>query len=273
MFGLNPTEGRGCHPLSQTAPLPTTAPFAALHERGLPKPRQADDSTCGHYTIPGEDGECWTGIKTGGGDYITAFVCAITSQELSVHQSTVVTLSASEDEGSVTALVSTIDDIKTSAQEDVEAPLTPTTTRQTSTSRDSTEGGDGTRQTVTASPDTVDSSQVPVGAIVGGVLGGLALIALVGFGIWFIRHKKRQSVDNPNTAPSMEHQPQPVAFHQQQPIAGDNPPNKSQYSQLSVSTPVPVEAKSPSSSPHPTSQPMAELPNTIDRARSPSELQ
>ena len=36
-------------------------------------------------------------------------------------------------------------------------------------------------------------SDTPVGAIVGGVIGGVALILLIAFGIWFIRFQKRKA--------------------------------------------------------------------------------
>jgi cytoskeletal protein RodZ len=51
-----------------------------------------------------------------------------------------------------------------------------------------------------ADKSTGKSSETNVGAIVGGVLGGIALIALIGFGIWFIRFQKRKGAKEPEEA-------------------------------------------------------------------------
>jgi hypothetical protein len=44
----------------------------------------------------------------------------------------------------------------------------------------------------TADAPKEESHDTNVGAIVGGVVGGLALIAFVAFGVWFIRFQKRK---------------------------------------------------------------------------------
>ncbi|OLN92211.1 hypothetical protein CCHL11_01597 [Colletotrichum chlorophyti] len=53
-------------------------------------------------------------------------------------------------------------------------------------------------------PDNDEGSSTPVGAIVGGVIGGIAVIALVAFGVWFLLRKKKAA---PSGQPLTTHQP------------------------------------------------------------------
>ncbi|GKT49958.1 uncharacterized protein ColSpa_10139 [Colletotrichum spaethianum] len=81
-----------------------------------------------------------------------------------------------------------------------------------------------TTDPVTPDPDppspVPEKSSTPIGAIVGGVVGGLALIALVALGIWFLIRKKKQTPKGQNPAMS-----QPQMNYAQPPQQGSPPPN------------------------------------------------
>lgn len=122
----------------------------------------------------------------------------------------------------------------------------PTTTTPTSQSPTTTTLGPTT--------SAAASSSTPTGAIVGGVVGGTAVVALIGFGIWFIMRKNRSKKNANNqiqaTPPAYGHSgvggayaaPKPVMqtnqqefYHQQQqqqPTPGgayfNQPPNPNQ---------------------------------------------
>ncbi|KAJ0165659.1 hypothetical protein CTA2_10472 [Colletotrichum tanaceti] len=67
--------------------------------------------------------------------------------------------------------------------------------------------------TSTSAPDPDnDEKPVPIGAIVGGVVGGVAVIALVGLGIWFLLRKKKQ---NPQGQQQQQQQQQQPPMNQQ----------------------------------------------------------
>ncbi|KAH7039811.1 uncharacterized protein B0I36DRAFT_343649 [Microdochium trichocladiopsis] len=53
-------------------------------------------------------------------------------------------------------------------------------------------------------PSTDDDGQLPVGAIVGGVVGGVAILALIGFGIWFIIRRNKSGRQNGGQGPSSQ---------------------------------------------------------------------
>ncbi|OHW89798.1 DUF1620 domain-containing protein [Colletotrichum incanum] len=59
--------------------------------------------------------------------------------------------------------------------------------------------------TLPAPVPPVPEKSTPIGAIVGGVVGGVAVIALIGFGIWFLIRKKKQ---NPQGQQPPMNQPQ-----------------------------------------------------------------
>jgi flagellar biogenesis protein FliO len=48
------------------------------------------------------------------------------------------------------------------------------------------------------------SNHTNVGAIVGGVVGGVALLALIAFGIWFVRFQKHKEARSVEKAPVMK---------------------------------------------------------------------
>ncbi|GKT57146.1 DUF1620 domain-containing protein [Colletotrichum tofieldiae] len=68
-------------------------------------------------------------------------------------------------------------------------------------------------------PPINDKSSTPIGAIVGGVVGGVAVIALIGLGIWFLIRKKKQ---NPHQQPPPMSQPH-MSYAQPPPPQGSPP--------------------------------------------------
>ncbi|KAF5024401.1 hypothetical protein F66182_3487 [Fusarium sp. NRRL 66182] len=243
---------------------PTITPFAVIHERDAIFARQDNQETCGYYSL--RDGvrilaaaQRFGQRAASDGDDITAYDCANFSGEYTLRELAVVTYSASSGGDSSGNIISTISSIQTSGGLEDEYTLT----RQTSTA---------IVPTSSASPEPENTSEPPVGAIVGGVLGGLALIAAIGFGLWFIRYKARKNPQGPSSGPMMGYQPQhqpqpqfqpePVPYYQQQPVMqGNSPQIDTPYSEPSVFVGSQVEAKTLSISPHQTSQPILELPS------------
>ncbi|GJC82534.1 hypothetical protein ColLi_05372 [Colletotrichum liriopes] len=71
---------------------------------------------------------------------------------------------------------------------------TPQVASTTSVSSTTTISTDEETSTLPAPvPPINDKSSTPIGAIVGGVVGGVAVIALIGLGIWFLIRKKKQN--------------------------------------------------------------------------------
>ncbi|KAK1508656.1 hypothetical protein CTAM01_02442 [Colletotrichum tamarilloi] len=94
-----------------------------------------------------------------------------------------------------------------------------------------TASGSVSAPSITTSPDNDNNgginnnnnskSSTPVGAIVGGVIGGIAVIALIGFGIFFILRKKKKTQQQPGPGPhgqppmmnqQQQHQPPPMGY-------------------------------------------------------------
>jgi hypothetical protein len=108
------------------------------------------------------------------------FNCANEEMNVDIYESTNLSTSQSDKESSSTVFTTAISPIDSSGS--VEGSLSfqkaPTTTE--SASADQTSSSDN---------DPKDSSP-PIGPIVGGAIGGLALLALLGVGLWFLRRKK-----------------------------------------------------------------------------------
>ncbi|KAM0426551.1 hypothetical protein ACHAPT_008243 [Fusarium lateritium] len=207
---------------------------------------------------------CATGIKTledGNDEELSVYICAQTEQQLPFYESTIVDFTSDS-----------------------------TTKKQTLSEVDTTRGITVVTKTADPSPsETGDSddggSSTPVGAIVGGVVGGVALIAILGLAIWFIRRNKQKKAaaaagppaPPPGTFPQQQ-QPQQMAYQQQgvpPPVVYDYnnnnnyagyqgsppPPTDPRYSQMPVGGMVPPVAQSP---PHeyykPVASPVSELP-------------
>ncbi|KAG5791497.1 hypothetical protein H9Q69_009438 [Fusarium xylarioides] len=122
-----------------------------------------------------------------------------------------------------------------------------TTGEQTLTYIDTTKGI--TIVTKTAKPSPEQGNPPPVGAIVGGVIGGVALIAILGLAFWFLRNKKPQNKEvttAPAPAPGI-----PTQQYQHQPHKTIVPP----VSELPVA-----------SSPH-DNRPVSELPANTGNSR------
>ncbi|KAI1879296.1 hypothetical protein JX265_002250 [Neoarthrinium moseri] len=94
--------------------------------------------------------------------------------------------------------------------------LAATSPSTTSTSSATTRSGTSASVTISSSaaavvtPDSSSSSSsgssTNTGAIAGGVVGGVVVLALIGLGVWFLLRKKK-SVDNDNTSPPTQPQP------------------------------------------------------------------
>ncbi|RSL61692.1 hypothetical protein CEP51_013588 [Fusarium floridanum] len=148
------------------APAPTA--MAKIDTRHL-FAREDDEDICGVYTQSGKR------IKEVDGEDITAYRCDSTANDdpISVMMTieSEVTQTKTNDEGSPTVVVTTL------------PPVTATVSV--------TRSGAGAEQTGSENSD--GGSETPIGAIVGGVVGGVALIALIAFGLWFIRFQKRKA--------------------------------------------------------------------------------
>lgn len=102
-----------------------------------------------------------------------------------------------------------------------------TSTTETSTSASASESETETASSApspTPGPAQSGGSSTPVGPIVGGVIGGVAVLALIGLGIWAIkRHSDKNKQINPD--PSAAAAAGNIPPHQQQPPNGPNGPN------------------------------------------------
>lgn len=148
-----------------------------------------------------------------------------------------VTKTETDDQGSQTLIVTT------------NPPVTATA------SLTETASSTGTEAEQTTSPASEEGSKAPIGAIVGGVVGGVALIALVAFGLWFIRFQKRK-------AASSKPQPDP-----QSPFGHPSMMQQAAYEHPypgSQGTPTPMYHRLPaddSDRSKPKTPPVVELPN------------
>ncbi|SCV58391.1 uncharacterized protein FFB14_15628 [Fusarium fujikuroi] len=219
---------------------------------------------------------CATGIKAlENGDELSIYLCGKSEQQVPFYDSTVIKVTTGS-----------------------------TTGEQTLTSIDTTKGAIVTK---TAEPSPEPGNPTPVGAIVGGVIGGVALIAILGLAFWFLRSKKTQNNEiatapapAPATGvPSQQYQqqmsyqqdvPPPVIYDYNSNYAGypaqgsPPPPSDPRYSQMFVdgtgsphqSPPIepyktvvsPVSELPIASSPH-DNTPVSELPAEIRNSRDP----
>ncbi|KAF7551830.1 hypothetical protein G7Z17_g4767 [Cylindrodendrum hubeiense] len=165
-----------------------------------------------------------------------------------------------------------------------ESGITTTKEWQTTLSTHPSGTGGGTFQS--DDNDSDSGSNTPVGAIVGGVIAGLALIAFLGFGFWFVRFQKRKAIAERDAAQAalaaqtaqINHIPAPYHGHAQlsppgyYPVAQGSPPpgGEHQIYQDGILVAQYSPAKPPATSPRAPS----ELPNeTIGRPGTPAELQ
>ncbi|KFA74053.1 hypothetical protein S40288_05147 [Stachybotrys chartarum IBT 40288] len=183
--------------------------------------------------------ECWGGLN--GEQTVVSTTEPITSTETSEGQTITVTQTA----GIVTDTSVT------------RAPGTSTSP----TSSASGGGGNGNDEVGNGNDD--GGSEAPVGAIVGGVLGGLALILLAVFGWWFMRHYKKKQAAQLAASPGQGPEPQ-VAQYGQDPYAYQPAPGSHGYyaphqqaHQQGWGYPLPAEPKPPQ-------VPIAEMPADRD---------
>ncbi|KAK7429335.1 hypothetical protein QQZ08_004147 [Neonectria magnoliae] len=203
---------------------------------------------------------CVTAIKDGedDDDNLTGYMCGIAdiSGEMSVFETPVENRTSTITRSGITTQV----DVRTTL------------------STYATGSGTGRNAIQTEEGDSDDSgSDTPVGAIVGGVVGGLALIVFLGFGVWFIRFQKKKAAKAERDAAQAAQMSQPPApYHGSphiplpgyQPVAQGPPSMGGEhqfYQDGAFVAPVPK--------PETTPQPPSELPSERHRDSTPVELQ
>ncbi|KAM0420636.1 hypothetical protein ACHAPT_011552 [Fusarium lateritium] len=180
---------------------------------------------------------CIIGIKEVDGRELTAYKCGRAPAVYAIKETIEreVTETETDDQGSLTIHVTTLPPVTVTVGSEAEQ-----TGRQPS------------------SGHSVGGSEPPIGAIVGGVVGGVALIALVAFGLWFIRFQKRKAAAAAaaNAQPNVQSPPGylSMAFpNTMQPVMYEYPASQRN---------TPVETLGDSGLPKPASSPpAAELPN------------
>ncbi|KAG9251210.1 uncharacterized protein F5Z01DRAFT_299656 [Emericellopsis atlantica] len=175
---------------------------------------------------------CVTGFLTSGTDTLTAFRCGRgeLSGEASLYLSPDITSTLTR-----TTTVTTEEDDKIKT---VTKVITENTATATPNDENSVDGGDasnpgsdgdtsnkdkgGSDSNNDASKDNNGGNSggggsTPIGAIVGGTIGGVALLLLIAFAIWFIRFQKKKSAGSAaESTPGMEP-------YRQSEYAGDQP--------------------------------------------------
>jgi hypothetical protein len=141
--------------------------------------------------------------KTVGTRVITAFNCANEEMNVDIYKSTDFSDSQSDEHVSGAVSTKVISSIETTGSVDtgISTKKAPTTTESASAD-----------QTSSSDIDPKDSG-TPIGPIVGGVIGGLALIALIRVVLWFLRRKKHiPSHSDSNLHSTANYHPQPQAL-------------------------------------------------------------
>ncbi|KAF4456838.1 hypothetical protein FALBO_15328 [Fusarium albosuccineum] len=229
---------------------------------------------------------CATGIKSqDGGDEMTAYICARFEEAIPVYESTVIKVTSDDSTDISTIEVNT--DTASGAGVKGASDATTVTVRPTSSSGSSSDDKDD------------GGSKTPIGPIVGGVVGGVALIAILAFGFWFIRRRTKKTPPAASTAggdtphysaaspmsqppPMMYQTPPPQQPMQQEygqypPYQGSPVPTDPRFSQVTAPTMVsPGAQSSPEQSYYgaynkPTSPQPTELPVVTD-SPPPQEL-
>ncbi|KAK2939755.1 hypothetical protein FoTM2_002975 [Fusarium oxysporum f. sp. vasinfectum] len=163
---------------------------------------------------------CATGIKPlGDGEEISIYLCGKTEQQVPFYESTVIPVTTGS-----------------------------TTGEQTLTSIDTTRG---VIVTETAEPSPRAGNPAPVGAIIGGVVGGVALIAILGLAFWFLRSKKPQNKEQMGYQQDMPPPPNVRGRHK---FPHQSPPVEPYKTAVSPVSELPI-----ASSPH-DNTPVSELP-------------
>lgn len=211
---------------------------------------------------------CATGIKPieDGDDELSIYLCGKTEQQVPFYESTVVKVTSGDK-----------------------------TEEQTLTNIDTTREVVIVTRTSEPEPDPEPKSSTPVGAIVGGVVGGVALIAILGLAFWFLRRKKANkevattpAAPAPAPAPAPGYPPQqqqqqmgyqqgvppPVVYDYNNnnynnnnyagyPVQGSPPPpSDPRYSQMPMGNMSPPPQSPPIEQYKPVASPVSELPVT-----------
>ncbi|KAM5362310.1 hypothetical protein ACJZ2D_012591 [Fusarium nematophilum] len=179
---------------SVAPPAPTTAPTTTVPPSNQ---KRQDSSSCGYYlwsnegtVTPDLSGYpyCWTGITSASDGEITAYVCANAQSAFSIYETTK-DAPVIPSGGSLRPAVS--EGLTATGYETASGDPTGATSLSTERATELSTG-------LSASPATSDpnsslSPKTPVGAIFGGVIGGVALILLAAFALWYIRSQKQKA--------------------------------------------------------------------------------
>ncbi|KAF5005239.1 hypothetical protein FDECE_8297 [Fusarium decemcellulare] len=170
-----------------------------LMDGGLPCPKtDKRDMCCGWSDLP----YCITGIKHFSTGDITAYACGDTQVNYPVFDRGDPALTAVEDGSSAT--IQSTPPIITKTATVTRDPTTSTDEHQLPTINVSnllpvtqtvliTESQSQSQAAATETNEYKHVSGPPVGAIVGGVVGGFALLTIVAFGIWYARFLSRKA--------------------------------------------------------------------------------
>ncbi|KAF9770050.1 hypothetical protein IL306_012459 [Fusarium sp. DS 682] len=162
-----------------------------------------------------------------------------------------------DEESSITVSTTAVSTTAVSTVEssgDISIQMAPTTTKSAPADKTS------------SSDNETKSSSTPTGPIVGSVIGGLALIALVGFAVWFVRRKNPSFGAVPSHRDSNVHLP--ANYHHSQPqYLPDH--DSLQYSPLSMSSTPRNGSQNFSNLAYPASPQASELPSTTGRPKTP----
>ncbi|KAJ4137450.1 hypothetical protein NW768_003037 [Fusarium equiseti] len=194
--------------------------------------------------------ECLVAKKTVGTETITAHVCANQVIEVSIYESTDLSTSTVDEE--------------TSSEETSREGTSSTGTGSSSSIEIIIQTQMPTLYLVPAPGKDAESNNTPVGPIVGGFIGGLALIAFVGLGVWFILRKTHNS----GTVPSHGHyhpQSQSSPNHDYASPGSASP----QYNHPPMASTQGNESQHFSNLPYMASPQIAELPSPPTRPKTP----
>ncbi|GAB1313221.1 hypothetical protein MFIFM68171_03431 [Madurella fahalii] len=136
----------------------------------------------------------------------------------------------------------------TTSSSDTVSPDTASSTTATSTTSDSARANAATSSSTDLVAAPAPAPATPAGAIVGGVLGGVALLTLIIFGAVFLRQRQQRHLQalqadapsgqnqHPMSEPPFQPQPPAAHFAQSSPYSSQTPPSPAQSHQFAAQT-------------------------------------